>query len=191
MYGCILALTLLSMMIKQAKYELDDEGEVRVGYRMDGSLISLRSFLEHMKTQVRRIMDHLFADDAALVAHTEQVMLLITSCFEDTSLLHSHNICLRKTVVLHLPIDLEECGPPDVIIGDVELRPSREFAYMDPLGCGSYHSNQWHRVMGDLPLSHSSTSAVSAQSKTLKKVTSSQTFKFWNKPRSPTLKLCH
>ena len=165
MYGCILALTLIRMMIKQAKYVLVDEDDVYVRYRMDGSLVNLRSFLEHMKTQVWLIRDHLFVDEAALVALTEQALLRITSCIGDTLLLHGHDISLRKTEVLHLPIDREEYGPPDVINGDVELKPSREFAYMGLLSRCSYHSNQWRRVVGYLPQSHSSTSAVSAPSK--------------------------
>ena len=79
--GSALAPTAFSIMLKQVTDDLDDEDSVYVRYHMDGSLFNLRHHQAHSKTQERLIRQLLFVDDPALVAHTEQALLLITSCF--------------------------------------------------------------------------------------------------------------
>ena len=60
------------MMLKQATEDLDDEDGVYIRYRLDGSLFNLRRLVHaHTKTVEQLVRDLLFADDAALVAHTE------------------------------------------------------------------------------------------------------------------------
>ena len=87
--GCVLAPTLFSiffsMTLKQSTVDLNDDEGVYVRYRLDSSLFNVRRFQAHTKTQERLIQDLLFADDAALVAHTEQALQLVTSCFADAS----------------------------------------------------------------------------------------------------------
>ena len=107
--GCVLAPTLFSifftMMLKQATVD-DDEG-VYVRYRLHGSLFNLRRLQAHIKTQERLIQNLLFADDAALVAHTEQALQRMTSCFADASRLFGLEVSLKKTEVLHKPTPRE------------------------------------------------------------------------------------
>ena len=77
--GCVLVPTLFSiffsMMLKQAIVDLDEDEGVYVRYRLDGSLFNLRRLQAHTKTHERLIQDLLFADDAALVAHTERALI--------------------------------------------------------------------------------------------------------------------
>ena len=105
--GCVLAPTLFSiffsMMLKQATEDLvDDDGEY-VRYRLDSSLFNLRRLQAHTKTQERLIQDLLFADDPALVAHTERALQRVTSCFADASRLFSLEVSLKKREILHQP----------------------------------------------------------------------------------------
>ena len=108
--SCVLVPTLfsifLSMMLMQATDVPDDEDRVYVGDRMDGSFFNLRRPQAHTMTQEIRglISDILFADDASLVAHTEQTLQCITSCFADAPRLSNLDVSLKKTEVHHQPI---------------------------------------------------------------------------------------
>ena len=134
--GCVMAPTLFSifftMMLKQATADLDDDKGVYVRYRLHGSLFNLRRLQAHTKTQERLIQNLLFADDAALVAHTERALQRMTSCFADASRLFGLEVSLKKTEVLHQPTPREEYRPPHISIGDTELKSTQQFTY---LGC--------------------------------------------------------
>ena len=76
--------------------------------------------------------DLLFADDAALVAHTERALQRVTSCFADASRLFGLEVSLKKTGILHQPTPHEEYRPHHFCIGDTELKSTQQFTY---LGC--------------------------------------------------------
>ncbi|GFO50142.1 RNA-directed DNA polymerase from mobile element jockey [Plakobranchus ocellatus] len=134
--GGVLAPTLFSiffsMMLKQANENCEDEDGIYIRYRLDGSLFNLRRLQAHTKTNERLIRDLLFADDAALVAHTEQALQRLTSCFADASRLFGLEISLKKTEVLHQPAPQEAYHPPHITINSSELKSTPQFTY---LGC--------------------------------------------------------
>ena len=72
--GCVLAPTLFaiffSIMLREAKEDLH-EG-VYIWFRTDESVSNLRRLLARTKTLEKLIPDLLFADDCALLAHTEE-----------------------------------------------------------------------------------------------------------------------
>ncbi|XP_037780222.1 uncharacterized protein LOC119576642 [Penaeus monodon] len=110
--GCVLAPTLFSiffsMMLKQATEDLDDDEAVYIRYRLDNSLFNLRRLHAHTKTLEQLIRDLLFADDAALVAHTERALQRLTSCFAEAAQLFGLEVSMKKTEVLHQPAPREE-----------------------------------------------------------------------------------
>ncbi|GFO47334.1 hypothetical protein PoB_007383900 [Plakobranchus ocellatus] len=120
------------MMLKQANENCEDEDGIYIRYRLDGSLFNLRRLQAHTKTNERLIRDLLFADDAALVAHTEQALQRLTSCFADASRLFGLEISLKKTEVLHQPAPQEAYHPPHILINSSELKSTPQFTY---LGC--------------------------------------------------------
>ena len=134
--GCVLAPTLFSiffsMMLKQATDDLEDEDFVYIRYRLDGSLFNLRRLQAHTKTCERLIMDLLFADDAALVAHTQRALQRITSCFAESAQLFGLEVSLKKTEVLHQPAPQNEYRAPHISIGETVLKSVEQFTY---LGC--------------------------------------------------------
>ena len=103
--GCVLAPTLFSilfsMMLNQAMEDLDDDDAVYIRYRLDGSLFNLRRLQAHTKTREQLFRDLLFADDAALVAHTERALQRLTSCFAEAAQLFGLEVSLKKTEVLY------------------------------------------------------------------------------------------
>ena len=88
------------MMLKQVNEDLEDEDGVYGRYRLDGSLFNLRRPQAHTKTHERLIRDLLFADDAALVAHTERALQCITSGFANAAQLFGLEVSLKNTEVL-------------------------------------------------------------------------------------------
>lgn len=138
--GCVLAPTLFSiffsiffsMMLKQATVDLDVDEGVYIRYHLDGSLFNLWRLRAHKKTQERLIRNLLFADDAALIAHTERALQRITSCFADGSQLFGLEVSLKRTEVLHQPAPQVEYRPPRISIGNTELKSVQQFTY---LGC--------------------------------------------------------
>ena len=134
--GCVLAPTLFSiffsMMLKQALEDLPDNDLVYIRFRMDGSLFNLRRLLAKTKTHEQLIMDLLFADDAALVAHTEQALQRLTACFAEAAQLFGLEVSLKKTEVLHQPAPGEPYNPPHIAIGNTALNAVQQFTY---LGC--------------------------------------------------------
>ncbi|KAL0195131.1 hypothetical protein M9458_008703, partial [Cirrhinus mrigala] len=129
--GCVLAPTLFtiffSMMLKQALQDFDDDDAVYIRYRLDGSLFNLRRLQAHTKTLDQLIRELLFADDAALLAHTERALQRITSCFTDAAQLFGLEVSLKKTVA-----PKEDHHPPHITIGEIELKSVHQFTY---LGC--------------------------------------------------------
>ena len=74
--GCVLAPTLfstfLSIMLREAKDDLPDGIYIR--FRIDGSHFNLRRLLACTKTIEKLITELLFADDCALLTHTEEAL---------------------------------------------------------------------------------------------------------------------
>ena len=120
------------MMLKQATDDLEDEDFVYIRYRLDGSLFNLRRLQAHTKTYEGLIMDLLFADDAALVAHTQSALQRITSCFAESAQLFELEVSLKKTEVLHQPAPQDAYLAPHISIVEIVLKSVQQFSY---LGC--------------------------------------------------------
>ena len=134
--GCVLDPSLFSiffsMNLKHATDDLEDEDFVYIRYRLDGSLFNLRRLQAHTKTCERLIMDLLFADDAALVSHTQRALQRITSCFAESAQLFGLEVSLKKTEVLHQAAPQNEYRAPHISIGETVLKSVEQFTY---LGC--------------------------------------------------------
>ena len=120
--GCVLAPTLFSiffsMMLKRAMKDL----AIYIRYRFNSSLFNLRRLQAHTKTFEQLVRDLLFADDAALVAHTERALQHLTSCFAETAQLFSFEINLKKTEVLHQLAPQEKYCLSHITIGETVLK---------------------------------------------------------------------
>ncbi|KAL8606845.1 hypothetical protein ACOMHN_036483 [Nucella lapillus] len=100
--GCVLAPVLFNLfftcIISHAVRDIEDGVYIR--YRMDGSLFDLRHLSAKTKTINKFILEALFADDCALMAHTESTLQLIVNKFAKASRLFGLTISLGKTEVL-------------------------------------------------------------------------------------------
>ena len=90
-----------SIMLRKAKKNLPDSIYIR--FRTDGSLFKLRRLLARTKSVVGLITELLFADDCALLAHTEGALpRIVNRVFAAKNF--GFTISLKKTEVL--------CQPP-------------------------------------------------------------------------------
>ena len=84
---CVLVPTLFciffSIMLREAKEDLPDGIYIR--FRTDSSLFNLRHLLARTKTTGKLITELLFADDCALLAHTEEALHHIVNRFSDAA----------------------------------------------------------------------------------------------------------
>ena len=96
------------IMLKHAMEDLDDDGAVYIRYRLDGNLFNLMRPHVHTKTLEQLFRDLLFADNAALVAHTKRALQRLTSCFAEAVPLFGLEVSLKKTEILHQPAPLEK-----------------------------------------------------------------------------------
>lgn len=89
--GCSPA-PLLSIMLREAKEDLQDRIYIR--FRSDGSFFDLRRLLAHTKTMEQLLTELLFADNCALLAHTEAALQPLVKSFSETLKIY---ISLKKS----------------------------------------------------------------------------------------------
>ena len=88
-------------MLREAKHDLPDGIYIR--FRTDGSLFNLRRLLSRTKIIEELITQMQFADDCALLAHTEEAPQHIVNRFSNAAKNFGLTISLKKTEVLYQP----------------------------------------------------------------------------------------
>ena len=111
--GCVLApnivLLLLQHYAREAKEDLQDG--IYICFRTFGCLFNLRTLLARTKTIEEFTTELLFADDCALLVHTEQALQHIVNRFSDAAKNFGFTISLKKTEVLYQPPPREAYNP--------------------------------------------------------------------------------
>ena len=167
--GCILTpalFTIFSMMFQKATEYLSSDDGMYVRYRTDGSLFKLRCLQAHTKSLEYLVRELLFADDAALVAHTENALQHVTSCFAEAAQLFRLEVSLKKTEVLHKPAPKETYRPPNITVGETELKAVQQFTYLGCTISSDAKSSQSPplRITAELPLKRSAVGGRTASS---------------------------
>ncbi|KAL8566708.1 hypothetical protein ACOMHN_050356 [Nucella lapillus] len=122
--GCVLAPVVFNLFFTCVlSYAVRDiEDGVYIRYRMDGSLFDFRRLSAETKTTEKLILEALFADDCALMAHMESALQLIVNKFSEASRLFGLTISLGKTEVLFQPSPLTPGHHPSISIEGTELK---------------------------------------------------------------------
>ena len=134
--SCVLAPTLFSVffsiIFKQNREDLDDDGAVYICNRLDGSLFNLMRLHSHTKHLSRcSVTSSSLTTLPSLPTPKEPCS---TSCFAETVQLFRLEVIWKKTEVLHQPTPLEEYCPPHITIGGTDLKAVHQFTY---LGCSN------------------------------------------------------
>ena len=112
------------MLLKHA-FDTTTEG-IYLRTRSDVRLFNLARL--RAKTKVRKVLirDMLFADDAAVVTHTQEELQSLMDCFSQACKYFGLTISLKKTNVLGQDTE----APPVITIDDYELDAVSQFTYL-------------------------------------------------------------
>ena len=100
--GCVLAPVLFNLYFTQVLCHAvrDSKIGIYIKYRPDGSVFDVRRLAAKTKTSVKLILEALFADDCALMAHDENHLQMILNHFAKASKMFGLTISLIKIEVL-------------------------------------------------------------------------------------------
>ena len=130
--GWVLAPTLFfilfSIMLHGAKEDLPDGIFIR--FRKDDSLFNLRRLLARTKTIEELIIELRFADDSALLAHTEETLQHIINRFSDAAKTFGLTISLKKTELLYQTPPREAYSPPHISIDGTNPNAVEHLTYV-------------------------------------------------------------
>ena len=126
--GCVLATTLFGIffaLLLRHTFGTAQEG-IYLWTRSDGSLFNLNHLKVRTKVYEALIRDMLFADDAAVVTHTQRELQLLMDHFSQACKDFRLIISLKKTNVLGQDI----LAPPVITINDYEFEVIHQFMYL-------------------------------------------------------------
>ena len=126
--GCVLAPTLFGiffvLMLKHA-FSSATEG-IYLRTRSDGKLFNLSRLRANSKVQLKCLHDFLFADDAAVTAHSAKDLQQLMTCFSKACRDFGLTIGLKKTQVMAQDVD----SPPSISISNHELDVVHDLVYL-------------------------------------------------------------
>ena len=126
--GCVLAPTLFgiffAVMLKHA-FAPAAEG-IYLRTRTDGMLFNFFRLRAKTKVQLRCLRDFLFADDAAVTAHSAEDLQQLMTRFRDACQDFRLTISLTKTQVMGQDVD----SPQAISINDHKLDVTHDFVYL-------------------------------------------------------------
>ena len=132
--GCVLAPVWFNLffMCVLTHALRDLKTRICIRYRLDGSLfdLSCRRLRPQTKTVERVIIEALFADDCALLAHSEADLQAIVNKFAEATHLFGLTISIKKTKVLHQTSPAQRLPPPSINIDGSELKNVDQFKYL-------------------------------------------------------------
>lgn len=137
--GCVMAPVLFNIYMLCVTHILHRDAEeegVDVRYRLDRNLFDLAKLKARTKTKACNIKELQYADDAAIVAHSPQVLQSMIDTLNRTYNRLGLKMNTDKTEVMRLA-DGDQ-GAESITVGPVQLKNVSDFRYL-----GSYLSNDW------------------------------------------------
>ena len=126
--GCVLAPTLITLFLATVSEHLSTGVFIRT--RSDGKLFKLARLKASTKTRELCIRELLFADDAAIVAHTLEDIREICKQFEQATTMFGLTINTKQTVTLYQPPPGQTSIDPHVEIYGSPLKAVKNVTYL-------------------------------------------------------------
>jgi hypothetical protein len=131
--GCVLAPNLFTIFLTCVLLILHDRvgGGVYIRTRGDGKLFNLARLKARTRTTRELVTDLLFADDTALVAHTQADMQEIVDVFAQTSKKMGLSINVDKTEVMYQPApETQRRQNTEIKVDGIPLKVVERFKYL-------------------------------------------------------------
>ena len=125
--GCVLAHVLFNLFFTCVlNHAIGDlEQGVYLRYRLDDSLFDLRRLIAKTKIAKKTVLEALFVDDCALMAHRESDLQINVNKFAEATRLFGLTISLGKTEALFQPVPAAvPTDPPSQLIAPSRRRSS-------------------------------------------------------------------
>ena len=130
--GDTLAPTLFALdfsMVFQLAFKNSSEGAY-LYYRTTGKLFNIKRFTARTKTMMSLIRELLYADDCALLTHTEMEMQHLMDSFEAACTALGLTISLKLTVLMYQPILGKTYVEPSINVHGQKLAVVSKFVYL-------------------------------------------------------------
>ncbi|KAL8595830.1 hypothetical protein ACOMHN_012248 [Nucella lapillus] len=130
--GCVLALTLFSMMFSAMLYNAfsDCKPGINIKYRSDGKLFNPWRLQAITKVKETVLRDFLFADDCALNAGDEQEMQAEMDSLSSVCNNFGLTISTKKTEVMYQPVPNKQYHEPQITVNGQTLQAVETFTYL-------------------------------------------------------------
>ena len=130
--GCVLALELFNLFFTQVLHHAAKNINlgIYIRYRTDGSLFDLCRLSAKTKARDKLIIDVLFADDCALMAHKENHLLVIVDCLAQACRLFRLTISYGETEALLQAAPHTTKPQPCISIDGTELKCGEILKYL-------------------------------------------------------------
>ena len=129
---CVLAPVLFNLyftcVLNYAIRDLEKGGYLR--NRLGGSPFDLRRLTSNTQIVKKTVLEALFADDCALMAHREHDLQIIVNKFAEASRLLGLTISLGETEVLSQPAPAAVANEPTISINGTQLKTVDDFKYL-------------------------------------------------------------
>ena len=130
--GCVMAPVLFSLVFSamlQDAFEQNEKG-ISINFRYDGGIFNLRRLQAKTKTSSMLLRDLLYADDCALIAHTQSDAQDMVDDFARACSSYGLTISIRKSEVLHQPRPGTPPSDPVITIAGEPLKAVQKFCYL-------------------------------------------------------------
>ena len=130
--GCVMAPLLFSIVFSAVLQDAfhDCNKGVMIRFRTDGSIFNLQRLKAKTKTSRMLLRDLLYADDCALIAHSEKEAQEIVDLFSRATIKYGLTISIRKTEVLFQPKPGKAPSTPKITVADEPLKSVDRFCYL-------------------------------------------------------------
>ncbi|KAL8584674.1 hypothetical protein ACOMHN_002403 [Nucella lapillus] len=130
--GCVLAPTLFSFLFSMMLLSAfkDSDPGIQITYRTDGGILNTQRLKAKTKVTKSLVRDLLYADDCAIVAHSEDDLQRLTDSLSAATKHFGLTISIKKTEVIFQPSKGSTANMPEIKIDGKVLNNVDSFTYL-------------------------------------------------------------